>query len=674
MNVFHYEILLRSDAEPASGLGGELLNSMLPRDDANRVAIPAAHLKGLMRENLYNLLGPLRKDAAEVCNILFGRAGADGDGGEVGMLHLSGATADAQASILTITRTRLKNGRAQDQTLRTGEALAVGTVLRGTMTCDSDDPAVQKLCRLALLSVSALGGGRTRGAGACRITVTECPKETPGKLLREVLAFKLPSRVESSRYVDSGSVGSAVKALKLRLVMETPLCLPERPAGKNNVISSGFVIPGTALAGTLLTLLSEKNPELSSACFRSDRFRCYPLLPVENPETCLLPVLVSNTHKVSKCPVEDLKKYLFGDLMIPDRYLEEDYRWERKTARLSMKGSDGVLLIRNDHIELLKAGEIPRTYTAHGVVNGSGEKKDNLFTMESVCVKKFSGLVILPEEAADLLLSELEKGRRVYFGKAKSTMGGGILSAEEWTLYPRMETEFPQVQTLKNRLFIVQTPIVYEDSPEKNSRDVLNRVLSDAGWGEVEEESVMTGVLFGWNRLGLGDQIDRSGRLKAKRVIRPGSVFLLKEPLTDLVGKLAAGLGTDRYAGYGAVIPHPMFAANLCRMPAADAGKTIAAETRRNRNPVYCGYRLDNLCGTKLSASQIARVLRSAQISRKNAEEFLDTQRESRPARIWEQWKKVYAQLKDYLKEYSQEEVVEMIRVWHDLRSGRNVR
>ena len=125
-----------------------------------------------------------------------------------------------------------------------------------------------------------------------------------------------------------------------------------------------------------------------------------------------MPVFVSNTHKTSKVPQEDLKTYVFGDLMIPDSCLEENYRWEQKASRLSMKGTDGVLLVRDGHVELLKAGEIPRTYTAHGVVNGSGEKKDNLFTMESVCVKKFSGLVILPEEAADLLLSELEKGRR----------------------------------------------------------------------------------------------------------------------------------------------------------------------------------------------------------------------------------------------------------------------
>lgn len=673
MNSYHYEILLRSDAEPASGLGGELLNSMLPRNAANQIVIPAAHLKGLMREHLHNLLQPFRQDAEKVCSHLFGSSGEEDAGAFPGILHLTDAVAEENASVLTITRTKLENGRAKDQSLRTSEALAVGSVLKGTIHCDSSDPMVLKFCRLALLSVFSLGGGRSRGAGACRITISEHPEETPGTLLRDVGTAALPDLSSPIRYVETGHVGSGVKALKLHLEMEMPLCLPERPAGKNNVISSGFVIQGTALAGTLLTLLSRKDPELSSACFRSESFRCFPLLPVVNSETCLMPVFVSNTHKTSKVPQEDLKTYVFGDLMIPDSCLEENYRWEQKASRLSMKGTDGVLLVRDGHVELLKAGEIPRLYTAHGVVNGSGEKKDNLFTMESVCVKEFSGLVILPEKGADQLLAELKNGRKVFFGKAKSTMGAGILCAEEWTLYSRIETDFPQVPSLKNRLFIVQTPIVYENAPEKNSREILNEILKDAGWGEVEKESVMTDVLFGWNRLGLGSQIGSSGRVKAKRVIRPGSVFLLKDPLTGLPEKLAAGLGTDRYAGYGAVLPHPMFATTLCRMP-GDAAQKVTPKRRSNLHPVYCGYQLDNLCKTTLSASQIARLLRCVQVSSENAETFMKNQEESRPERIWTQWKPVFGYLETCLKEYSQPEMVEMIRVWHDLRIGRNER
>lgn len=670
MISYKFAIHLRSDAEPSSGLGGELLNSLLPRNEHERVTIPASHLKGLMRENLYNVLFPLRSNDAEaICNCLFGRSGEEGDGGQPGIVYLTGAEASVDAKIITVTRTSIEDGRAKDTSLRTAEALSVGSVLSGHLTCGTDDPILQKLCRLALLSIFELGGGRTRGAGACRIVIKGYENETPGKLLRETIGAELNLSRREVIYTETGSAGNGYRALKLYFKPDSPLCLPERPHGKNNVISSGFQIQGTAVAGTLLNLLSESDQELSSACFRSKQFRCYPLLPLMDTAECLLPVMISNSHKISKIPQLENGEYLFGDQMIPDKYLEEDYHWQDKTKGISMKGANGVLIVHSDKsVELLKNSDIPRYYTAHGVVNGSGDKKDNLFTMESVCVKNYSGLVILPENAAEKLLSILKDGRQVFFGKSKSTMGSGMLTAEDWPLFQRMETDFPQVKMLENRLFIVQTPIVYEAAPEMGTREILNQVLAAAGWGEAAEESVMTGVLFGWNRLGLKDQVNNTGRVKAKRVILPGSVFLLKEKLTGLPEKLAEGLGTDRYAGYGAVIPHPMFARRLYRSEEKDIPQET---THAKKSPVYCGYELDKICGSKLSASQIANVMNYVQISNAKAKEFLETQKRLRPERIWKQWECVHQELKAFLDQYTSEEMTEMIRVWHDLRIGR---
>ena len=45
-----------------------------------------------------------------------------------------------------------------------------------------------KAVRLALMSVTSVGGSRTRGAGECRITVKGFEKETPGPLFREIVA------------------------------------------------------------------------------------------------------------------------------------------------------------------------------------------------------------------------------------------------------------------------------------------------------------------------------------------------------------------------------------------------------------------------------------------------------------------------------------------------------
>ncbi len=234
-----------------------------------------------------------------------------------------------------------------------------------------------------------------------------------------------------------------------------------------------------------------------------------------------------------------------------------------------------------------------------------------------------------------------------------------------------MEQDYPQVHDLQNRLFIVQSPIVYNEKTCSNasSKDILEKVLRDAGWGELEAESVMTSVLFGWNQLKLGTLIDKTSRVKAKRVILPGSVFLLKEKLPDMREKLVAGLGEDRYAGYGAVLPHPMFATSTCALGGKKAD-TVKRFAKSADSPVYKGYELHAMCGKKLSASQIAHLMRSAVISKEEAEKYLRTQRDSRPKRIWDSWQKVYNMLLELFKQYQQDQVVEMLRVWHDLRNG----
>jgi CRISPR/Cas system CSM-associated protein Csm3 (group 7 of RAMP superfamily) len=673
MKTYQFNLKLRSDAEPASGFGNELLNSLLPVNEEGKVEVPASHLKGIMRENLYNILFSLKskEEAEKICGCLFGRAGDDGDDGNSGLVHLTGAVLPGEKKTLTITRTAIdENGMAADTSLRMTEALAKGSVLKGSISCDDDNPVVEKLALLALLSVSAVGGNRTRGAGNCQITIEGKPGLTPGHLLKEIMSAEISLAASENIYVNEGSLNGSVKAVMLTFEASAPLCLPEHPIGQGNVITSGIHVPATAVAGTILTLLSKEDKTLASACFRSGQFRCGPLLAVPDDDM-MLPVYISNTHKISKLPLDDAKHFLFGDTMIPDQFLEEDYKWQDKTSGRSMKGTDGVLIVRrNKKVELLKSSDISRFYSAHGVVNGAGDKKDNLFTMESVCIRKLSGLVFLPEQAADVLLKLLKDGRRVSLGRSKTTQGNGMLAAKPWEIYATMEQDYPQVHDLQNRLFIVQSPIVYNEKTCSNasSKDILEKVLRDAGWGELEAESVMTSVLFGWNQLKLGTLIDKTSRVKAKRVILPGSVFLLKEKLSDMREKLVAGLGEDRYAGFGAVLPHPMFATSLSSF---DQGKSDSVKkfAKSANDPVYKGYELHAACGKKLSASQIAHLMRCAGISIQEAIKYLKTQI-SRPAPTCDSWKSVSGLLENMFQQYDQAKVMKMLRVWHDLRNG----
>ena len=91
---------------------------------------------------------------------------------------------------------------------------------------------------------------------------------------------------------------------------------------------------------------------------------------------------------------------------------------------------------------------------------------------------------------------------------------------------------------------------------------------------------------------------------------------------------------------------------------------------RSSNSPVFAAYKLHSINGTKLSSSQIARLYRAAQISEKKAMEFLEEQRLYRPEKIWKLWDPIYHELKENQFKRPKDEIVEMLRVWHDLRNG----
>ena len=50
--------------------------------------------------------------------------------------------------------------------------------------------------------------------------------------------------------------------------------------------------------------------------------------------------------------------------------------------------------------------------------------------------------------------------------------------------------------------------------------------------------------------------------------------------------------------------------------------------------------------------------------------EFLEEQRLYRPEKIWKLWDPIYHELKENQFKRPKDEIVEMLRVWHDLRNG----
>lgn len=619
MSTIDYTITLTSDGEPASGFGTTLTDSLLPRDLSGNIIIPSSHIKGLMRENLENHIGRFIPESA--LESLFGK-----EGGKTGALfHLDNAVAQ-DATVLDISRTRISRfGTAAQGSLRTSEAVAVGTQFSGTVRARPNLPKPYlQLLKLGLLSIFAIGGGRNRGSGACAVSIASEPAQ-PGDILRELSTISdwsvttAPQPASISQETDS----NRPVTLKLTFTAENPICVPEIPIVKNNMIKSGFTIPASAVQGTILHRLNDLSETVATACYENEMFRAWPLNPTISGEH--LSFRVSLTHKISKLR-DKQGRHHFEDEII------RDYEWDKIPPNSPLKSSDGVLLWDGNEVTLWKSSDMARVITAHGVVNGNrgGGQKRNLYTIEAMAPATFSGFVSMPEYAAELLKKSLKENPFVTMGKSRSIRGGGKLVVQEKTL----DSIIPGGGS--KTAFIVQSPILvpFEDA-HKPFFDIITRLAQEYGFGKVEEASGTVTTQFGWNNTVHG------GMLCAVAVIAPGSVFGVKEPVKDVQRKLISGIGAGRERGFGAVVLHPGIARTL--HPALPARRKM----EKIKNFGQEGFRLwEKARAGNLSASQISRIRELVSLDAQKAIAYLERQKNDRPETIWQRWKDVIDEMR----------------------------
>ncbi len=666
MTSLTFAISLASDAEPGSGRGGELVDSYVPRDMHDRPVLLGSHIKGLMRARLTEIsssVGEVQPHAEDLLAACFGRFGAEGDSGALSRVRLADGRLTQQKDTLNIARTALGDlGTAATTTLRTTEAVPSGAQWTGTIDLlDAPEGGVADLAiRLALTAIEAVGGGRNRGAGACRVTIAG-ESRTPGALLQALAAALKTARSPEPRSAAEPAAAkaldpsAAVAWLDLTFVADGPVCCPETPEVKSNIIRSGFAIPASAVRGAIVTRLSEVDDALASACYKSDRFRAWPLLParlLDDHDPLPWPVRVSLSHRVSKLP-DEKGLYDFRDRLI------ESYDWRQVLAGSPLKAVDGVLLRADGGIRLWKAAQMPRSLSAHGVHwSPDDQSKRNLFTVEAMAPMVWRGLVALPAEAAQSFLDSLQKDKRVSFGKARTVRGGGVLSAAPLGSSP-LDSATPAGKCA-GRIFVAQSPLVLPEAWNVDvAGDALKRLAIEAGWGNVCEAHATLGIRFGWNR-------HTAGRLRARVCLLPGSVLLLERPLSDPTSMLLRGLGDGREAGFGAVWPHPGMAQSLY----PDPMRKPPLRERGSNETGRLGFELWAAAkGRGPTASQIGAVLGLLRLQggKEKALDFLERQ-EGRPERVWRVWRSVLELVRKHIQEKDSNLVAEALRMWQDLR------
>jgi hypothetical protein len=654
-----YKLILVTDAEPGSGFGTELINAIVPRDNAGRPILPASHLKGLMKDNVLKIAEDIDNQALkELLKKVFGTPG-DTHCNRAGIASFSDAKTNGSARVLTVTRTSLnESGTALDSSLRTTEAIAVGTVFSGTIyICGEPDKGVDLLLRLALLSLDAVGGSRNRGCGGCYVEI-EGEYKKPGTVLQELLKLLTESPIAITKTAVVEPIGMKARTaviLKMIFEAEAPICLPETPIVGNNTIQSGFTIPASAVQGMILHRLNQFAPEIADECFENPFFRTWPLHPTF-PGNRFLPIRVSTTHCISKLPDND-GRFAFRDTVI------EPYDWREVPHGAPLKAADGVLIPADDGsgVWLWRAGDMARIITAHAVHDDKACGR-NLFTVESMAPQAFSGIISLPENAAMFLMELLNQDNFVRIGKARSIRGGGRLKVERAAIDDCISQEALPAR-LHNGVFIVQSPLLIPDEWQIDSANaVLIKLVQDAGWDEVCIAGASISVLFGWNRHGKGVQIEGKGRLRAQRVIAPGSIFKLKKTVSaeKLQELLIAGIGKGKNLGYGAILPHPGIA-DKCY---TEEPRKITLKSQSMSGKI--GFELwMKGKNSGLSASQINFFRNKLRAGKENGLGYL-SEIKNRPLKIWNRWNDIMDDIKKNI-DTDYETALKSIKVWHDL-------
>lgn len=679
-------LTLLSDAEPGSGLGTETMDGLVPRDARGRPILPATHVKGLLRDRLEDLAAARKWPLAqELLAALLGEPDGGSTGMRVAALRLADAAPVEKSACKTmpISRTAISDlGTANQGSLRTVEAIAAGSRFSSAASIQNEPgSAVDLAARLGLMMIENVGGGRTRGAGLCRINI-EGESRTPGTLLRELEKRLNSGKVESGAALPCAGGAEPVnlqpgpaKWFQLVFRAESPVCCPEIPVnGATNHIRSGPVVPASAVQGALITKLASLSTALADACFADARFRAWPLVPVlpgdaAEKEFVPLGIRVDLMHRITKLPDPNSA----GAHTVRDAAIDP-YHWSDVAGGSPLKSADGIL--RQDasgRVTLWKAAELPRVISGHGVHHdATGEGQRALFTVEALAPMVFSGLVALPVEAAVALEKALQSDPTVSFGKARSVRGMGRLELRTVSGAPDVLPAALPAEYL-GRVFIVQSPLALPDDYQVGrAENALKFLAEKAHWGSVILSSTDTkgrdiprsaatcGVRFGWNRHGIGAMADpRHRRLRARRVILPGSVLVLAEPLPDMAEKLLAGLGDGRESGFGCLLPHPGMAVGHLYRPAR------RLETIKSDNDAgFRALELFKKAGVDgPSPSQIAAVCRRVD---GDALQHLKNQRDRGAVRHWHKWKPVIDDVIQ-LVQGNKELAKNTLRAWQDL-------
>jgi hypothetical protein len=248
--LFEITAVLREDAHLGSGSSGPGINGLVARDRRGRPVIWASHLEGLLRDAL------MLRGERDVAERLFGKSGRIRQPAVFTSLYCSSAAKPSRIWRSTA-RKSFDNRAPDDDTLRAIELVPKGTTFVGKI--DLPDDGDLATMRRLLEGLSAVGHGRSSGAGRVELTLTELDRAP---------------RAPRSFALEPGTT-------RLRLLLRNldPMCLAAT-AMPGNLVPTLPYVPGRTLLGALASWLIDRGLREAAAALLSERLAVSDALPL----------------------------------------------------------------------------------------------------------------------------------------------------------------------------------------------------------------------------------------------------------------------------------------------------------------------------------------------------------------------------------------------------------
>lgn len=223
---YQLQVTLLEDLHTGTGAGAGDIDALQSRDRQGQPVIRATHLKGVLLDHANELVSLGLATSEQVSHLFGGRGGQQG---ALRMTSLRLAPGSTGQTLIWGGSARREGSRCPaPDTLRFVEYIAAGNVFHAELRIPDDEVLHQLISRLAQ-RLDTLGGGRNRGAGLIKTTLTPCAP----------VASKTPE------------ISADACRLRLKLRNLEPLCLPAT-GEPGNLIRTQAYIRGQTLRGSLM--------------------------------------------------------------------------------------------------------------------------------------------------------------------------------------------------------------------------------------------------------------------------------------------------------------------------------------------------------------------------------------------------------------------------------------